>query len=353
MPLEHVFRIINELTGETAENPVGKVLQTGRIVGLANHTALIRRDGTMLSIEDSAAPIRGPHGAVSGVVMVFHDVTARRRAEVALAATQQRFRAVFDQAAAGIVVTDLEGRILEANPQFLQIAGRTIEELRAITISDVTHPVDVEAARVRMQQLSSGQIPQTAHEERYVRKDGSVVWSRTTATLLRNLVGEGDRLISIVENITERREAEAALRDTRIRLDAMLGAAEIGTWTWDVANDRVLVDSNLARMTGALQGTKVASPLQSFLSSAIHPDDRANVEAALKAALGNGERGYEVEYRILRPDGSTRWIVARGHAQFDASGAPVQLPGVALDITERKQAEEARSPSRPGGRVIR
>ena len=62
VPLEQVFRIINEITGQTAENPVGKVLQTGRIVGLANHTALIRRDGTMISIEDSAAPIRDSEG---------------------------------------------------------------------------------------------------------------------------------------------------------------------------------------------------------------------------------------------------------------------------------------------------
>ena len=277
--------------------------------------------------------------------MVFHDVTARRRAEVALAATQQRFRAVFDQAAAGIVVTDLEGRILEANPQFLQIAGRTLEELRAITITDVTHPVDVEPARVRMRQLLSGQIPQSAHEERYIRKDGSVVWSRTTATLLRNLVGEGDRLISIVENVTERRDAEAALRDTRARLDAMLAAAEIGTWTWDVVNDRVVVDKNLARMSGVITETMGGVPLKSFLA-AIHPDDRAGVEAALRAAIGSGEHGYEVEYRLLRPDASARWIVVRGSAQFDASGVPYSWPAwlSTLPSASRRKSCAAVSP---------
>ncbi len=83
-PLETVFKIINEETGEPAKNPVAKVLREGAVVGLANHTALISKDGTERSIEDSAAPIRGATGKISGAVMVFHDVTERRRVEKAL-----------------------------------------------------------------------------------------------------------------------------------------------------------------------------------------------------------------------------------------------------------------------------
>ncbi|MDP9082531.1 MAG: PAS domain S-box protein, partial [Pseudomonadota bacterium] len=114
-PLERVFQIVNEYTQQTVENPIGKVLQSGKIVGLANHTALIDKSGRLIPIEDSAAPIRDSQGKIAGAVMVFHDVSDRRRAEEALRASQVRLRATFDQAAVGIVVTDLNGQFLEAN----------------------------------------------------------------------------------------------------------------------------------------------------------------------------------------------------------------------------------------------
>lgn len=83
-PLERVFQIINENTRETALSPVRRVLRDGKVVGLANHTALIAKDGTETPIDDSAAPIRDAAGRVLGAVMIFHDVTLRRRTEAAL-----------------------------------------------------------------------------------------------------------------------------------------------------------------------------------------------------------------------------------------------------------------------------
>jgi PAS domain S-box-containing protein len=89
-PLERVFRIINEDTRRLAESPIAKALQLGKTIGLGNHTALISKDGTEVAIEDSAAPIRDRNGNVCGAVMVFHDVTKRRRAEQALRDTDRR-----------------------------------------------------------------------------------------------------------------------------------------------------------------------------------------------------------------------------------------------------------------------
>ena len=90
LPLECVFTIVNEHTRQTVESPVGKVLREGTVVGLANHTTLIAKDKTEVAIEDSAAPIRDLHGNISGSVMVFHDVTARRRAEEVLREADRR-----------------------------------------------------------------------------------------------------------------------------------------------------------------------------------------------------------------------------------------------------------------------
>ena len=132
-PLETVFRIVNEATGKPAENPVGEVFRTGRIVGLANHTTLVARDGSRTPIEDSAAPIRNAKGEITGAVMVFHDVTRRRRAEAALRESDERLRAVFDQVPVGIAVIGLDTHIEQANRRFVEI-------LSLIHISEPTRP---------------------------------------------------------------------------------------------------------------------------------------------------------------------------------------------------------------------
>ncbi len=92
-PFKGMFRLINEITGAEAEDPIARVLREGKIIGLANHTALLRPDGTSISIEDSAAPLLDDQGHVRGVVFVFKDVTERRRAETALAKAREQLHA--------------------------------------------------------------------------------------------------------------------------------------------------------------------------------------------------------------------------------------------------------------------
>jgi PAS domain S-box-containing protein len=115
-PLEDVFRIVNEDTREPVDNPVGKVLAEGIIVGLANHTVLIARDGTERPIDDSAAPIRDAEGKLVGAVLVFRDVTTQRKSERVLRVSEARKAAILDTALDCIVTIDHRGRIIEFNP---------------------------------------------------------------------------------------------------------------------------------------------------------------------------------------------------------------------------------------------
>lgn len=224
VPLERVFRIINEDTQQPADNPVNEVLRTGQIHQLANHTALLTKDGSQVAIEDSAAAIRDSHEHVVGAVLVFHDVSARRRAEVALRASEARLRATVDQAAVGIAVTGLDKKFLEANQKFCDILGYSLDELRELTFTGITHPEDLAETQTRAQDLLAGKISQYVLEKRYAHKDGSVVWCRSTVTLLRDPSGEIKQLIGIIEDIADRKQAEQALQE-QTRILELLNAA--------------------------------------------------------------------------------------------------------------------------------
>jgi len=137
----------------------------------------------------------------------------------------------------------------------------------------------------------------------------------------------------------ERRIAAAALEDANVRLESALEAGEIGTWTWDIVNNRVVADKNLAVFFSVSEKDATSGQLEKYLGS-IHPDDRERVEQLIGDVLVNGET-FEAEYRLIDPlNGKIRWIVARGRVLRDAEGNPIQLPGVVIDITERKRIDE-------------
>jgi len=140
---------------------------------------------------------------------------------------------------------------------------------------------------------------------------------------------------------TERREAADALEDARHRLEAALDAGEIGTWTWNIRNDRVVADRNLKRFFFVSPNDAAGGKIENYIA-AIHPDDRERVEKLINDALENQD-SYEAEYRLVDPngsgDGNVRWVVARGRILRDKNNAPTQLPGVVIDITMRKKAE--------------
>ena len=153
---------------------------------------------------------------------------ARRKAERELRVSREahrkdaeRLQAIFEQAAVGIAIAELDGRFVEANQRFLQILGYSAEEVQGLSVHVITHPDDVADTRRKIERLLSGQWSDFVHEKRYLRKDGSVVWSRTAVTLLRDAGGRGDRLIGVVEDITERKQVEQALHDETRALETL------------------------------------------------------------------------------------------------------------------------------------
>jgi PAS domain S-box-containing protein len=152
--LANVFRIIDEASRQPSENPVIKVLREGTVVGLANHTLLIARDGKEIAIDDSGAPIRDRHGRIDGVVLVFRDITARKHAEDALRRSEQELAEFFENATVGLHWVGPDGIILRVNAAELEFLGYTRAEYVGRSIIDFH--VDADAIADTLKRLKAG-----------------------------------------------------------------------------------------------------------------------------------------------------------------------------------------------------
>ncbi len=331
-PLSSIFRIINEETRQPADNPVDQVLKLGQVVGLANHTALMRRDGTEVGIEDSAAPIRDADGKVAGAVMVFHDVSRRRQAERALRASEERLRAVFSQAAVGIAVVGLDGRFQEVNRKFQETLGYSLAELQQQTVLQMTHPEDREATESNMRALLAGVIESYALEKRYLRKNGSFIWSNTTVTLLRQDTGEASQFIGIVEDITERKQAE----EIRSRYAALVESSDDAIITKTLDGLIATWNPGAERMYGYSPGEVIGRPVTILI-----PPEHLDEEPAILARLRRGESIEHYETVRRRKDGVLVDISLSICPIRDSKGRVVGAAKIARDITRQKRAEEA------------
>ena len=141
------------------------------------------------------------------------DVTSRKDAAEALRENEQRLRAIFNQAAVGIAVATLDGHFVRVNKKFSDIMGYSPDQLRDLTLSAITHPDDLADTLAAVRRLLNGSHSEYALEKRYLRRDGFVVWSLTTVTLLKDAAGQPERFIGVIEDITLRKQAESALRE--------------------------------------------------------------------------------------------------------------------------------------------
>jgi PAS domain S-box-containing protein len=170
------------------------------------------------------------------------------------------------------------------------------------------------------------------------RPDGTV-WDTATAYTPDIREGKVQGFVVLMQDVTERHRQEEALREAQRRLDVNMAAAEVGTWDWDVRRDRLYVDANLQRLFGVSDDEARGGELAAYLRS-IHPDDREAIAGEIAHVVATGGQ-YEMQYRVVRPDGTVRWLVARGKPERDAEGRVVKLPGVVIDVTRQKETEDA------------
>jgi len=335
-PLEAVFRIVNESTREPVENPATRALRDGTVVGLANHTLLVRRDGAETPIDDSAAPIRDRQGHVHGCILVFRDITERKAAEREIVEAQARLqRVVTDMAIPTMVFAD-DGEVVLVNAAWTGISGYSAAEVRTFAMwTKNAYGERAEAMNAVIANMFELEHSVDNGEREITTASGERrIWHFVTAPIGRDSRGRR-MLVTNAIDVTERRRLEQVLAEKEARMRLAMEAANYGGWEWDRGSGEMVWTDKMRELLGV--GADEPISLEVF-QQRLHPDDRVLRERAIAEAWTSGVFG--AEYRVIRPDGQLRWISSRGRVLRSADGNERML-GVVGDITEQKRALQA------------
>lgn len=285
-----------------------------------------RKDGTEFPVETHF----GCHESDGGryYVCVVRDIADRKKATEALRRSELLFRKVFTHASTGIAITDWAGCFEQCNPAYCRLVGYTEDELKHIDFSTLIHPDDLEANMLQMERLTSGKVPHFYIENRYLRKDGTVVWAQKFVSALPDENGEPAHLMGLVNDITERKRVELALAEREAQYRAVIETATDGFWMFDEQGRILSANEAYARRSGysqeELQGMSIAT-----LEAQESPDE---VQQHVARVRQNGSDLFETWHRAK---GGEMWPVEVSTSYWARAG---RFFAFLRDIGERRRA---------------
>ncbi|MCG3111830.1 MAG: PAS domain S-box protein [Candidatus Manganitrophus sp. SB1] len=274
--------------------------------------------------------------------ITWSTTTARRRAidlaesmTVDLRDSEERFRAIFDRAPSGIGVVDLEGRFIQVNQSYAAFLGYTREELPGRTFQEMTHPDDLTASMTVKEELAAGKADKHRFEKRYIRKDGRIVWGDITVSQINDPSGKPKYFVAVVDDITERKQMEEALRETNHTLQALIEASPLAIITLDL-------DGTVKSWNSAAQQIFGWSPEEVIgRFNPIVPKEKENEFKGLVKALLQGKVFSNLEVNRQRKNGSRVDVSLSTAPLRDGQGHIRGIVGILADMTVQKRAEEA------------
>ncbi|HEX2970207.1 MAG TPA: PAS domain S-box protein [Bacteroidales bacterium] len=299
----------------------------------------VAKDGT--TVLSSWANVKISSGIQIGIGI---DIRKRKQDEEALRRSEQRLRSIFGNAAIGIVEVDSEDRIISVNERACDILGYNSNELTGRTIHEITVPEDRMLSLETNSKIHKGEVGIIDYEKRYLKKDGSRIWVHVTISGVYDSSGKHVHSVGTIEDITERRHSQEALKRSESTLKQAGIMANLGAWEFeifqpdDINKNRLHWSDQVYRIFGYEPGTVEVT--NDLFFERVHPDDRAKVQAAVDAAIQN-MHSYTVEHRIIRQDGVIRFVIENAEIITDNSGKTLRMIGAVQDITERKLAEES------------
>ena len=305
-------------------------------------------------------PIRSAQGSVLGTFAMYHReprdpsapdlemiefvvrtaglVIERARAEAAVRRSEARHRQIVEAAEDSAIITyDADGVITSWNSGAERMLGYRAEEAVGQPGAIIFTPEDRDSGAHGREFKRAVSLGRAVNERWHIRKDGARFWA---SGLMMPLAADHGGFLNIFRDHTAEHEAEARLRESEERLRLAVDNADVGFWDVDVVNDGLIWPARTKAMFGISPDTPVT--MQDFYDG-LHPEDRDTIKAAFAASADPLVRAlYDVEYRTVgKEDGIVRWVAARGRGVFDASGRCLRVAGTAVEVTARKQAEEA------------
>jgi PAS domain S-box-containing protein len=263
------------------------------------------------------------------------EVTHRTEVQHQLKTSQELVQLMFGTAAAGIVMNTPDRRFLMANPAYHALVGYTADELRRIDMRELSHPDDQHRYDTLRDKMLAGEFDSFSDEKRYLTKDGAAVWVHCTVSLVRSAQGQPTHVISVIEDITQRRATQDKLRLSEALLVIAGRTAQLGGWMLDLAENRVIWSDEVCRLHGMPVGSSPPLPLALEFYA---PEWREKITAVVNACIRNGTP-FDEELEMIAATGRRLWVRSIAEAQRDSSGVITHIHGSCQDITERRQAQ--------------
>lgn len=296
-----------------------------------------RKDGTPVWVYLRLSPIRDDSGVPTHFLGILENVTERKQAEEQLAKAERRHQSLVNNLAVGVfrVTPGVRGRFIEVNPALVVMCEADDRgHLLGSCVNDLYADPQCGAAFTE-ELLKQGVV--RAHEIQLKTFKGRLFWGSLSAT---RVTGDEGRVFfeGSLEDITERKRTEQALRESQERFALAVQGTTDGIWDWNVLTNQVYFSPRWKSMLG-YENDEVEDNFYGW-ERLLHPADRDRAMEVIRAHFEGHTSAFELEHRLRHKDGSYRWILARGVAVRDAEGKPLRMAGSHLDLTDRKRAEE-------------
>ena len=328
---QNVKMLMPEPNRSSHDGYLARYQSTGesRAIGVGRELEGLTKDGRVFPMELTITEVE-----IDGQRMfvgLVRDITERK----SIASIQARYMAIIEASSDAIMSKTLDGIVTSWNPAAEALFGYTAEEMIGTPMLRLIPPGNEDEEAQILARIRRGE--HIDHFETFrQRKNGQIFPISVTLSPIRDETGTLMGASKIARDISTRKTAEAEVRDLTFRLGLALDSAQLGTWDWDIVNNVLVWDERMFALYGG-QEDQFGGAYEAWLKG-LHPDERDRCDGAIQAAL-SGERPYDIQFRVLRKDGTIRWIKAHGKVMRDNAGRPLRMVGINYDITEQHQAE--------------
>ena len=265
------------------------------------------------------------------------EIAQRRQAEQGRRDSEDQFHNTFEETGIGTALISPDGRWLRVNQALCEMLASDRNSLIGFSIEARTHPADAPADREAIRLLLAGECRTYTMEKRYLRQSGEILWGLVNVSLVPGPEGEPAYFIAGIQDITERKQAETALRDNQERHRLLAQASKEAVWDWDLLTDKVTWDDAVPTLLDYQRAE--LGDAASWWYERIHPAERERVVESLDAAIAGGESTWTEQYRFRAADGSYAAVRARAHLARDEFGNPVRVISAMADVSRSQRAE--------------